>query len=86
MLGQTVVWKVRVVVLMWEEEVVWSVFVEVLFGSVFELMFGKEREVLVSSGFVFGAEVEVVGCVWVVQKLLHKKQQRVSSSCALRGT
>ena len=44
----------RVVVLMWEEEVVWSVLVEVQFGSVFGLVFGKEREVLVSSWFVFG--------------------------------
>ena len=70
------VWRVKVVVLMWEEEVVWSVFVGVLFGSVFGIMFESVFvEVfvlvlveLVSSGLVFGAEVkvEVVGSVWVV--------------------
>ena len=69
--------------LMWEEEVVWSVF-----GLVFESVFIEVRKVLVSSGLVFGAEVvvEVVGFVWVVQMLVQKKQQRVGASCALRET
>ena len=86
LLGQIVVWKVRVIVLKWEEEVVWSVFVGVPFGSVFESVFVEVKEVLVSSEFMFGAEVvvEVVGSVWKVQMLVQKKQQRVSSSCTWR--
>ena len=66
-LGQTEVWSERVIVLMWEEEVVWSMFVGVLFGSVFGLvfMFVFVLVGLVWSGLVFGAEVvvEVVGSV-----------------------
>ena len=83
------------VVLMWKEEVVWSVFVGVLFGLVFELVFVEVSEVLVWSGFVFVVEVvvvvlvkvvEVVGSRKIVQRVVQKKQQRVSSSCALMET
>ena len=80
-----VVWKVRVVVLMWKEEVVWSVFEGVMFGLVFEE--GMERHVW--SGFVFGVlvkVVEVVGSEKMVQKLGQKKQQKVESSYALMET
>ena len=70
------------------EEVVWSVFVWVLFG----LVFGSKVEEMVRrvwSGFMFGVlvkVVEVVGSEKKVQKIIQKKQQRVESSYALRET
>ena len=73
---QTEVWKVRVVVLIWKEVVVWSVFVGVLFGFVFRLVFVEVREVLVWSGSVIVVlvkVVEVVGSEKMVQKLVQKK-------------
>ena len=86
---QTVVSRVRVVELMWKEEVVWSVFVGVQFGFVFGLVFVEVREVLVWSGFVVVVlvkVVEVVGSERRVQKAVQKKQERVESSCTLKET
>ena len=60
---------------------VWSVFMGVLFGLVFEE--GMERHVW--CGFVFGVLVKVVEVVGS-EKTVQKKQQRVESSCALRET
>ena len=65
------------------EEVVWSVFVGVLFGPKVE-----EMVMLVWSGFLFGVLVKMVVVVWSekVQKIVQKKQQRVESSYAWRKT